>query len=363
MVFFLIVFGVQLAVSVGGFVVLDKVDWRGLSAMLVAAAIVAGLTTGISSCSNTQDYEVWNGVVTDKQKVTVSCSHSYQCNCVTTCSGGKNQTCTTTCSTCYEHSHDYDWSVFTSNKETIDIERVDRQGVHMPERFKSVIMGEPTAVTHSFTNYVKAAPDSLFRHQGLKEKYAATVPVYPQEVYDYYRLNRLVTAVPLPNPVAWNNDLSQLNARLGALKQVNVILVVVSDKPHDWYYALEESWIGGKKNDVVLVVSVDSTLKPQWVETMAWTTNEMVKVRLRDDIMDLPKLDRDQLMVRLVSDVETFYVRKPMKDFEYLGSEARPSGLQWSLSIIIGLLLAGGLLWVFQTQDVFRDFRRSRRYY
>lgn len=365
--FFLIVFLVPLACAGLAFALLDGLTLKGLLVIAVSTLVVAGSSALITSCANTYDVEVWNGSVVDKKQVMVPCSHSYPCNCRQSCTGsGQNQSCMTVCDTCYDHSHDYDWDVHTTNAETITIDRVDRQGVREPARFRSVVMGEPTAVTHSYKNYVKGSPDSLFRHQGLKEKYAASLPAYPQGVYDYYRLDRLVMqGVALPNPRAWNADLTRINATLGRSKQVNIVLVVVDNKPHDWYYALEESWIGGKKNDAVLVVSVDAALKPQWAEVMAWTTNELFKVKLRDDVMDLPKVDRDQLMVRVMSAVESYYVRKPMKDFEYLSSQIKPSGLQWSLTLIIALLVAGGLTWFFQVNDVFneRGYGYRRRAY
>jgi hypothetical protein len=281
------------------------------------------------------------------------------------CTGsGKNRSCTTQCDTCYEHhgflrtipGNDYDWDVYTSNGETVTIDRIDRQGVHEPQRYTAVRMGEPTSLTHSYVNYVKASPDSLFRHQGLKEKYASALPAYPGSVYDYYRLDRLVTVgVPVDDARKWNMELMRINADLGRPKQVNMIVVLVKNQPLDYYSALEESWIGAKKNDAVLVVSVDDTMKPQWAQVMAWTTNELFKVKLRDDIMSEQKLDRDAVMTALANNVRTTYQRKPMKDFEYLSSQITPTSTQWVVTLLIALLVAGVLVWVFQVHDVFNE--------
>ncbi len=362
--FFLIVLLVPTAIAGLAFVMLDGVTLKEFGLVVLMTLVVAGSSAGIVSCANTHDVEVWNGWVTQKERDRVSCSHSYTCNCHAV-SCGKDCT-TTVCSTCYEHSNDWDWNVHTSNGETITINRIDRQGVHEPPRFTAVVMGEPTSLTHSYKNYIKASPGSLFRHQGLKEKYASSLPAYPQGVYDYHRLDRLVLAgATVHDAKAWNNDLSRINAELGRKKQVNMIVVVARDKPRDWYYALEESWIGGKKNDVILVVSVDSDLKPQWAEVMTWTTNELFKVKLRDDVMDMPNLDRGGLLVRLSSNVETFYQRKPMKDFEYLSSSITPSSTQWVLTLLIATVIALGMTWAFQVHDVFGEegygYMRRRR--
>lgn len=358
--FFLIVFIVPLLLAVGLFLLTEGITAKELSAVAGVALVIVATSAGIVSCANTHDVEVWNGTVTGKERVTVSCSHSYSCNCRETCSGsGRNRSCSTTCDTCYEHMWDYDWDVYTSNSETVTIGRIDRQGVSEPPRWTAVRVGEPTSLKHSYTNYVKASPDSLFRHQGLKEKYRGTLPDYPQRVYDYYRLDRFVAlgSTNVGEPVAWNSDLSRLNAELGREKQVNIIVVTVVDKPHEWYYALEEDWVGGKKNDVVLVASLDSDGKPQWVEVMAWTTNEMFRIALRDRVLDMPKLDRTQTIAALQSTVGELYRRKPMKDFEYLNSQIVPTPTEWTVTLIIALVVCGGLAVYCQQNDVFGDER------
>ena len=365
MAFFLILLGVPLVIAAAAFIFLDGITWKEFACIVLAQCVVAGSSAGIVSCANTRDTEVWNGVVSGKKQVWVSCSHSYQCNCRTVTSGsGKNQTTSTVCDTCYEHSNDYDWDVYTSNGETITINRVDRQGVYEPPRFSAVRMGEPTSLTHSYTNYVKASPGTLFRHQGLKEKYASNLPQYPEDVYDYYKLDRLVTVgFSLPDAKAWNRELMRINADLGRPKQVNIVVVLVKNQAPDWYYALEETWIGGKKNDAVLVISVDDAMKPQWATVMAWTTNELFKVKLRDDIMKEETLDRDAVMTSLANNVRETYVRKPMKDFEYLSSAITPSTTEWVITMIVGLIVAIGLIIFFQGNDVFGDegYRNHRR--
>ena len=371
--FFLIAFLVPVALAGLAYIFLDGVSLKEFGCIVLACLVVAGSSAGIVSCANTHDVEVLNGVVTGKERNTVSCSHSYQCHCHQVCSGsGKNKSCSEQCDTCYEHSWDYDWDVYTT-VGTITIDRVDRQGVNEPHRFAITKMGEPVSTTHSYDNYVKAAPGTLFRHQGLKEKYAGTVPEYPQSIYDYWHLDRLVTVgVNVDNPKAWNHELSRINADLGKPKQVNMIVVLVKNKPDDWYYALEETWIGGKKNDAILVISVDDQMKPQWASVMAWTSNELFKVKLRDDIMDEQVINRDTLMTALATNVSKYYVRKPMKDFEYLSSSIVPSTTEWVITLIIAVLIAGGLTVFFQVEDPFgdegyssygsrREFRRARR--
>jgi len=360
MAFFLIVLGVPLAIAAFAFVFLNGITWKEFGLIIFAQLLIAGSSAGIVSCSNTHDTEIWNGRVTKKYSHHVSCSHSYACNCRTSCSGsGKNQSCSTICDTCYEHFYDVNWTIDDTVGQSWNISRVDRQGIHEPSRFTAVQIGEPTSGDHSYVNYVKASPGSLFRHQGLKEKYSASLPAYPHRVYDYWHVDRFVSVggdVPEGRAI-WNSELANLNGDLGHAKQANVIVVLVHNQPQEWFYALEEKWIGGKKNDVVLVVSVDAEMKPQWADVMCWTTNEFFKVKLRDDIMSHSTLNREFVFADLRTNIAQNFVRKPMKDFEYLNSAITPSTTQWAVTLIVGLLFAIGLIIFFQVNDVFGEER------
>lgn len=320
---------------------------QNLLQVVVMSAFIFG-----HGCISTHDTEVWNGKIASKRSEKVSCSHSYPCRCRPV-SCGKN--CTTIhCDTCYEHFYDMSWRAFTTNDETITIDRVDRQGLREPPRWTAVQIGEPTAVTHSYVNYIKAAPDSLFRQQGLVEKYANQLSEYPQNVYDYYRLDRLVLAngATVANPKEWNDKLSEINGTLGARKQVNIAVVITKNQPEEYFYALQQSWMGGKKNDVVLVMSVDEAGKIQWAEVMAWTVDKMVEVTVKDSVLKVGTVVAAQPIIEaLAFNVGEYYNRKSMKDFEYLKNSATPTFWTWVTSMIVGLIVSIGLGMLFMKND------------
>jgi hypothetical protein len=343
-----------------GFMVLGGKDVTLLEfvTQLVVQTAVMAIVAYVIGCQNTHDVEVLNGRVTGKTKDEVSCSHSYECNCYDSCSTDSkgNTSCTRICSTCYEHDYDIDWNVSTSIGWNVNIDRVDRQGLVAPTRWKKVIIGEPITLSHSYTNYVKASPDSLFRRQGLVEKYAKSIPPYPGEVYDYYRLDRLVTVgATIPEREQWNKHLSEVNADLGIRKQVNMVLVVTVDAPEEYFYALEQAWIGGKKNDAVLVVNTDSAGKITWTNVMAWTDNKLFQVELRDKVNAIGTLDRERVIQEFAKAVDTLYVRKPMKDFEYLSAQVKPTFGQWLFAMGFGLVLSIGLGIFFLKNDMFDE--------
>lgn len=363
---FLVLLCIPLLVAGAGFFLSKGLVTRKELALQVGVqAVVAAVAAFLVHYSSVHDTEVWNGVVVSKSSEHVSCSHSYQCHCHESCSGsGKNRSCSEVCDTCYEHSYDVDWNVYTSNAEKITIERVDRQGTTEPGRYSAVVMGEPTTLPHGYTNYIKAAPGTLFRHQGLTEKFKSFIPEYPDDLYDYYHVNKLVTVdVHVDDAKGWNLALEKLNAEVGRPKQANVIVVLVRNQPQEYFYALEEAWIGAKKNDIVLVVGLDDLLQPQWATVMCWTTQEMFKVKLRDDIMaEGGKLDRDKVMADLKKDVVQYYVRKPMADFEYLEASITPTPAQWAVSLVISIIIAIVLTIVGIKYDIFGDERRARLY-
>lgn len=302
---------------------------------------------------NSSDVEVWNGRIEKKYSERVSCSHSYSCNCTTVCSGGKNNSCTTICQTCYEHYYDIDWVAKTNNDERIRIDRVSRQGLTEPARWTAIKVGEPTSLSHSYTNYVKASPDSLFRKQGLVDKYKDKLPSYPGNVYDYYNLDRLVlvNGAMVSDINQWNKDLKELNADIGHQKQVNIIVVLTKNMPDEYFYALEQAWIGSKKNDVVTLINLDNDNKITWVQVMAWTTDKLAEVVIKDNITAIGMLDREKIISSLKETVVKYYHRKSMSDFEYLKNTTTPSTTFWVVSMILGFLLSIGLGIFFLTND------------
>lgn len=348
---FLTIFFIPLILSIISWLTFKRISVKEFLLGIGIQAIIAGISILIIYHDSTSDIEIWNGWIASKQKEIVSCEHSYKCFCHNSCDS--KGSCTEHCSTCYEHNHDYDWMLYTSNHESITIPRIDRQGTEMPNRYASAKLWEPTVQEHNYENYIKASPGSLFRHTKVDDKYKDTIPNYPQNIYDYYRIKRLVSNVPLSNSQEWNDGLDTINSLLGQKKQVNIILVLTTHS-QDWYYALETAWIGGKKNDVIIVMGVQEN-RPKWVNIMCWTTSELFKVRLQDSLMKLPEVTAKDTLGIISYNVQEYYKRKPMKDFEYLKSSIAPSRTQYLVTIILGILISIILNYLFVKYDVFND--------
>lgn len=312
----------------------------GLNIVIVVAIVSAGWYAG--RYSQMVDEEVLNGQLVSKDTQKVSCEHSYQCNCREVCSGsGQNRSCSQTCDTCYEHSYDFDHNLRTTAGD-LKVPRIDRQGSKIPPRWTAATIGDPVAISHDFENYIKAAPDSLFSavaEQTVLAQFGAQVPAYPLGIFDLHYLNRvLATGVSVPDLADWNKDLAMRLRTLGPAKQVNWIVVITKEPSPLFAEALRVKWLGGKKNDVVVVLGAPAYPKLEWARVVSWTDQALFKVQLQDDLMDLPELTHAGVLNLVEKHTAATFKRKPMADFSYLLNEIVPP--TW----VIVLLALGGAL-------------------
>ncbi len=292
------------------------------------------------------DIEILNGQVTSKAREQVSCEHDYKCRCRQVCTGtGKNRSCSEQCDTCYEHSYDYDWMLRTT-VGSIEVNRVDRQGTTEPPRFSRAQAGDPVAKSNSYTNYIKAAPDSLFNtlaDQKALSQFAGKVPAYPANIYDYHYLDRvLALGVNVPDVASWNRKLAEALRQLGPTRQVNIVLVLTAERDPQFADAIRAAWLGGKKNDVVVVLGVGENLAIDWARVVSWTDNELFKVQLRDELAELKTLERDAVLELITKHVAAGFKRKPMADFEYLKDRVAPP--MWLALLLAALGLVASIV-------------------
>lgn len=337
---FLLILAAPVLVAIGTYIFgKHRVTWHELLAHVAVCALVAGVSVAVVYHRNTTDVETWNGYVQGKQRNTVMCQHSYSCRCREECSGtGKSRSCRRVCDTCYEHTVDYDWDVYTTVGR-VTIHRIDRQGVLPPPRWYEAQKGEPASVMYTYENFVKGAPDSLFAVKS--DKLPGPRPTYPT-VYDYYRLKRVVPVGVSGDWDIWEQALGILNMHLGAAKEVNILLVPTNESP-SWFNTLNAHWLGGKKNDVVVVVGLDDAQSIiQWARVMAWAKHDLFKVKLRDALLGQP-FTEDNVISTIGHHVEARYERKPMADFEYLKASIQPTAAQLVWAVLINLLLSCGV--------------------
>lgn len=318
-------FGIQIGVGIG---------------MAVALAILTITVTRM----DTKDIEILNGQVVSKEKDMVSCEHSYSCNCRTVYSGtGNNRTSQTICDTCYEHSHDFDWVVKTTVGRIL-IDRVNRQGTIEPSRYKKVKIGEPASVPNSYTNYVKAVPDSIFNNTDIERYNKIATPSYPK-VYDYYRFNHVINQGALPSQLSekLNKQIAEKLRTLGKEKQVNIIFIALQNKGYDYAEAIRHKWLNGKKNDVVIIININNYPKIKWVKSFGWSNKSKVFHRIESEIKNM-NIEQQNVIPTISAIIKEDFKRKPFEDFKYLLEELEPPIwlliIVFSLNIIVSLIIA-----------------------
>lgn len=309
---------------------------KSLVQLEILMLFLVGLGLSITHFYSLRDVEFWNGRVTDKMAGSQKCCHCHTvCDMYQTTENSAGNAVGKRCLVSHEecqHFRDYWWKLSFSTGDTLSIASCE-PNPHPPAVWESAYVGEPAAIPHSYTNYLLADPDSLLIQHALDVK----VPKYPHS-YGVYKVKRAIPGNTRMPVAAWNEALDELNAELGARKQVNIIVVATTTPSPTYAEAVERSWLYGKKNDVVFVLGAPDGDIVQWARVVTISRVEMLKTYSRDELVGLSLLDL-ATVAKIGSLVETHFTRTPMANFEYLSSMARPS-----TGVVVSLYVAGLVL-------------------
>lgn len=360
-----------LVVAISAFVFKRTITKYETIAQILVVLTISLITLIISYPSPITVNEIINGQVTSKERKKVSCEHSYNCNChqvshTSTDSNGNSSTYyTTECDTCYEHSYDVDWLVYSNlDKQnslwssTTTIERLSERGLEEPPRWTKVKIGEPFSKTHRYVDYIKSVPESLFNHSELEFKqFAGRIPAYPENIYDYYKIDRVLSiGVPLLDIRNWNDYLSERLKTIGVKKQANIIIIFVNTSDQTYRYALEAKWVGGRKNDVIVIIGQTTLFKYDWVDTITLGSNagnSLMTVLMRDRIMALQTHDYKTVIDTISNTVLEKFDRKPMASYKSLEKRIKPVEGIIPFTLILGLVVSIGLTIFFHKKEVY----------
>lgn len=323
-------------------------SWMPCAIYVVVGLILTCGAFYASKGSKTADIEIWNGQVVSKERKHGTYEQPYDCRCRNVTTGsGKNQSTTRVCDTCYETHYTVNWTCNTTVQPyTIDSKDWTNRGVYLvpdPERYTIIKPGDPVAARKSYVNYIQAVPNSLFNPASadLKAKFKGLIPPYPDQVYDFYRINRFITPGWAPADAAqWNLAISNGLRTLGPKKQVNLIIVIAKTNDVSYEYALTDAWEGVNKNDVVVLIGSTEYPKIDFVRIISWTKNESFKVQLRDEIMNRGKIDQGIVIIAL-NHIATNFERRHMSEFAYLDGEIDPP--DWVVGLVIFVLIGGAI--------------------
>ncbi|MDD5213721.1 MAG: hypothetical protein PHG82_04825 [Candidatus Gracilibacteria bacterium] len=283
---------------------------------------------------NTEYYEEWTEEVTYTEE---ECSGS-----------GENKTCHTVTKTRHDY-HPPSWQINTSTNEVIKIDETQyknfvakfrNEDKKFLYRINQVSFGDgnkyvttwsggeenkvPIATEHTYVNYLKASK-SIKKRQGVKKAYDKLLKEYPKTYegeYGNIEVDRIVNA-GVNLPVNWvksvDSKLDSYLSNAGARKELNILIYTVNSKDSGFIHALEEHWIYGKKNDVIIVMGINQFPKIEWLEIMVFAGNESLKVELRDSIKSLKDISNPEELTQIIkTKVEQKYKRVSMKTLEKL---------------------------------------------
>lgn len=324
------------------------ISWKEFLIQFAGGVVALSLIWVIGRYSAASDTEIWNGSVTGKHMDHFSCptntmnpcQNGYTCHSHQVCSGsGKDRSCHEEHDTCYVYPWEQDWYV-DSTLDSFEIDRVDPQGADAPPRYTVTAVGDPVSRTHVYMNWVKAASDSIYAQDATAvSRYEKLLPSYQQHIYDYYKIDRLYTTnVRLQAAPKWDTAISRALGPLGGTKQINFVMIVVEGADRDFAPAVRRAWRGFKKNEAVLVIGLKNG-QISWAESMSWSKNSIYDVDMKHMVEDqrgtsFAAIDPVIFMGSVSTIIQRDYVRRPMKEFEYLkGDIPPPIWLIWVATI------------------------------
>ncbi len=362
-----LIFLIPIVISlIAKYVFKADINWKEFIIQFVGGVAALSLIWVLGRYSAAHDVEVLNGYVTGKHmdhfmcptNTSNPCQNGYTCHSHRVCSGsGKDRTCHEEHDTCYVYAWEQDWYV-DSTLGAYEISRVDRQGADEPARYSVPVTGDPVSSTHDYNNWVKAASDSLYaQDKGLATRYASIIPKYEIRIYDYYKIDRVYLAgLKLDSAPKWNTAISRALGPLGKPKQINFNLVIVEGADRDFAPALRRAWDGFKKNEAVLVIGLKGG-QIDWAESMSWSKNSIYDVDMRNMVEErrgttFATIDPVEFMGAASAVIKTDYVRRPMKEFEYLkGDIPPPTWMIWT-AIIFAFVYGIGTSIVFNRYEI-----------
>lgn len=295
----------------------------------------------------THDIYQINGQVTNKVRDHGSYMESYSCHCKTDKEGHRR------CQTCHRKIYTVSWYVETSiGRINIDYSESRFSSVYSdndPKRYSAIQLGEPVTGHKSFENLIKASKKSLF-HKNVTDNYP--IPQYP-EVYDIYRFDRVLGTAERSIIDAAN----EMNKTLGPRKGANVIFILTKNQNRSYKHAVENAWLGGKINDIVILIGVEGN-SITWADAFTYANsygNEQLVIELRDALEKIGQFDFNKVLALTETTVSEYYRFQDLKNFDYLKDDMELStAARISLSIFAFLLYIGTTIFMHK-EDFFAE--------
>lgn len=345
-----------------------RTKWWEFAIPFAASLLLVGICKLIAGQIGLKDTEVWNHWVVDVRYYEPWDEYIHRTCSYETCSGsGNNRTCTTHYYDCsYVADHAEYWAMVDSEENSFKISQEKYQALvkkfdvrpffvelnrnyhsYDGNMYKAPWPGtaatlEPNNTEHSYPNRVQAAR-SVFDYETIEEEQAKALGLfdYPEvTVFDYPS----VLGDCGPNTKGANANLRHWNAILGRPKELRMWLLCTPSKDVNFGQQQEAYWVGGNKNEAVVV------LGDGWTHVFSWTDNKTPLIEIRN----FATTNRDPLLITnfMGDKLASGFVRKHFEDFNYLTIE--PPTWYIVLTFCLVVLLNAGVSF-FVIENEWRD--------
>jgi hypothetical protein len=220
----------------------------------------------------------------------------------------------------------------------------------------------PTTQVQSWENVLKAAP-SVFSYSTLtvEKENPNLTPLfdYPANGNPFTSDRLLGTAQSTITAL----EFDKFNSRVGPSKFINVILVGFGDTDSSVVKRQEAKWIGGKKNDFIVMYGGKDKFKPSWCQVVSWTESDLCKRNVETIVLE-NKVD-NSILPLLEKEIRERYVLKDWHKFDYVVIEPPTWSIVWFFVVVV--LVQGGLWTWFHLNEhgkqETRDYGFRRRFY
>lgn len=318
--------------------------WQEFGLSLIVAAIMSGGAIAAGLFSEISDINIINGSIFNKSRD----DGSY-----TTCNGTDDKgNCTG-----YTTHYTVDWRVHGTfgtldrpYRDAVTVGHYDstsrssRDNRPDPTPYVQATIGEPMSIGAPFRNYVKGAPFSLYNNAGPS---TMPIPSYPA-VEGYYQFMRVInvdSSLTTFDIVELDNMLDQELKTMGPFKQVNPIVIFTEIDDPTYRYELERTWIGGKKNDAIIVIGLNGT-EITWASGFTYANsmgNEGFQINIGRNIRELGTISNTELTQIIKDTINSDFTRISETEFSYLAFEITPS---WWVIVIAMILTFGTSLFI-----------------
>lgn len=187
----------------------------------------------------------------------------------------------------------------------------------------------PITDTHLWINKIKMSKNN-YNYVSIPDD--INIPDYPKHT-DIFKSNKLLGEATKHFD---NLYLDKVNAVLGSIKKVNLIIVGFENQESIMGEYIESKWYGGKKNDVVIVYNVNNNLV-SWAKVFGWTDSELLKIKIESLLLNQSSSELNFLLNDIKDIILNNYTLKNFDDYNYMTMEV--STFFYVLSFVILLII------------------------